>query len=85
VHDLRKAGSTVWCKKMLEKGVAATLGPVAEPYLQSFPAPEVFFGSLLDGSTLMESYMVSNPCWSWQMVLIGDPLYRPFRRYGGAR
>jgi uncharacterized protein (TIGR03790 family) len=77
-----KAGpSTVWCKKMLEKGVAATVGPVAEPYLQSFPEPEVFFGCLLDGGTLVECYTVSNPFWSWQMVLIGDPLYRPFRPF----
>ena len=76
---LKPGPSTVWCKKMLEKGVAATLGPVAEPYLQSFPEPEVFFGCLLDGNTLVECYMLSNPFWSWQMVLIGDPLYRPFR------
>ena len=78
---LKAPGSTVWCKKMLEKGVAATLGPVAEPYLQAFPAPEVFFGCLLDGGTLVECYTISNPFWSWQMVLIGDPLYRPFRPF----
>ena len=78
---LKAPGSTVWCKKMLEKGVAATLGPVAEPYLQSFPAPEVFFGCLLGGGTLVECYTVSNPFWSWQMVLIGDPLYRPLRPF----
>jgi uncharacterized protein (TIGR03790 family) len=76
---LKAPGSTVWCKKMLEKGVAATLGPVAEPYLQAFPAPEVFFGCLLDGGSIVECYTISNPFWSWQMVLIGDPLYRPFR------
>lgn len=76
---LKTPGSTVWCKAMLEKGVAATIGPVTEPYLQSFPAPEVFFGCLLDGKiTLAECYAVANPFWSWQQVLIGDPLYRPF-------
>jgi len=77
---LKNRGSTVWCKSMLEKGVAATLGPVAEPYLQSFPEPEVFFGCLLDGRfALAECYTLANPFWSWQMVLIGDPLYRPFK------
>ena len=45
---LKTPGSTVWCKAMLDKGIAATVGPVAEPYLQSFPAPGVFFGCLLD-------------------------------------
>ncbi|HQP30609.1 MAG TPA: TIGR03790 family protein [Deltaproteobacteria bacterium] len=76
---LKAASSTVWCRKMLEKGAAATLGPVAEPYLQSFPAPEVFFGCLIGGGSLIECYTISNPFWSWQMVLIGDPLYRPFK------
>lgn len=78
---LKEPGSTVWCKVMLEKGVAATVGPVAEPYLQSFPVPEIFFGCLLDGHlTLAECYGIANPFWSWQQVLIGDPLYRPFKK-----
>ncbi|MGD0486567.1 MAG: TIGR03790 family protein [Syntrophorhabdales bacterium] len=79
---LRNRTSTVWCKSMLEKGVAATVGPVAEPYLQSFPLPDVFFGCLTDGRpTLAECYAVSIPFWSWRMVLIGDPLYRPFAHH----
>lgn len=77
---LKKAGSEVWCKRILEDGAAATVGPVAEPYVQGFPLPELFFGFLLDGYyTLAESYFLSTPFLSWQMVLIGDPLYRPFR------
>ncbi|MBA4416880.1 MAG: TIGR03790 family protein [Syntrophus sp. (in: bacteria)] len=76
---LKSRTSTVWCKIMLEKGVAATLGPVAEPYLQAFPPPDIFFGCLLDGQSLIDCYTLSAPFWSWQMVLIGDPLYRPFK------
>lgn len=77
---LKKAGSQVWCKRLLEEGVAATVGPVAEPYVYGFPLPEPFFSFLLDGYyTLVESYFLSLPYLSWQMVLIGDPLYRPFR------
>ncbi|MEN6331784.1 MAG: TIGR03790 family protein [Smithella sp.] len=80
---LKAPKSTVWCKVMLEKGVAATLGPVMEPYLQSFPSPEIFFGCLLQGKiTLAECFGLANPFWSWQQVLIGDPLYRPFMRQG---
>jgi uncharacterized protein (TIGR03790 family) len=78
---LKRPGSTVWCKRMLEEGIAATVGPVNEPYVQAFPVPDLFFQFLLDGYwTLAESYALSQPFWSWQMVLIGDPLYRPFRR-----
>jgi len=78
-ETLRKEGSNVWCKRMLEEGIAATIGPVAEPYVETFPIPEVFFGLVLEGPvTLVESYFLSLPFLSWQMVLLGDPLYRPF-------
>ena len=77
---LKKAGSQVWCKKMLEKGIAATIGPVGEPYVDGFPLPEIFFSFLVDGYlTLAECYLVSLPYLSWKMVLVGDPLYRPFK------
>jgi uncharacterized protein (TIGR03790 family) len=76
---LKRADSQVWCKRMLEEGVAATVGPTSEPYVQAFPLPEVFFGLLVGGRlSLVECYALSTPFLSWQMVLIGDPLYRPF-------
>jgi uncharacterized protein (TIGR03790 family) len=77
---LKKKASRVWCKMMLEKGISATIGPVGEPYVQAFPVPEIFFGFLVDGYlSLAEVYIISLPCLSWKMVLIGDPLYRPFK------
>ncbi|RUM42824.1 MAG: TIGR03790 family protein [Desulfocapsa sp.] len=80
---LKKEGSQVWCKRLLEEGVAATIGPVGEPYVQAFPFPQIFFGLLLDGDfTLAEAYFLSLPYISWKMVLIGDPLYQPFRSRG---
>jgi uncharacterized protein (TIGR03790 family) len=76
---LKKKNSQVWCKRMIEDGICATIGPVAEPYVQAFPMPEVFFGFLTEGIlSLAECYMVSLPYLSWKMVLIGDPLYHPF-------
>jgi len=78
-QTLRSGSSRVWCKRMLEEGAAAVVGPVGEPYLQAFPVPEAFFSFLIDGYyTLVESYMLSLPWLSWKMVLVGDPLYRPF-------
>ena len=77
---LKNFNSQVWCKRMLEDGVAAVIGPTSEPYVQAFPIPEVFFGLLTDGKlSLMECYAAATPFLSWQMVLIGDPLYRPFK------
>jgi hypothetical protein len=55
---------------------------VAEPYVNAFPLPELFFGLLVEGNlTLAECYIVSLPYLSWRMVLIGDPLYRPFKSF----
>lgn len=77
---LKKEGSQVWCRRMLEEGIAATIGPVGEPYVGAFPLPEIFFSFLTQGYLgLAESYFLSLPYLSWKMVLIGDPLYRPFR------
>jgi uncharacterized protein (TIGR03790 family) len=77
---LKREGSQVWCKRMLERGITATIGPVFEPYVQAFPLPELFFPTLADGYlSLGETYLVTLPFLSWQMVLIGDPLYQPFK------
>ena len=83
--SLHDKNATYWCLKMLEKGVAATLGPVAEPYLRAFPPPDLFFRFLLEDKPLVEAYFLSKPFVSWRMVLIGDPLYRPFKKVMGEK
>ncbi|NVM20778.1 MAG: TIGR03790 family protein [Desulfobacterales bacterium] len=83
---LKRKNSRTWCKMMLEKGVAATIGPVGEPYVRAFPVPEIFFGLLIQGRlSLAECYAASNPFLSWKMVLIGDPLYCPFKNSGSKK
>ncbi|MFI5332375.1 MAG: TIGR03790 family protein [Desulfobaccales bacterium] len=78
---LKEKGSNVWCKRLLEEGVAATLGPVAEPYLMSFPLPDEFFPLLMGGqSPLLEVYFRTLPHLSWMQILIDDPLYTPFKK-----
>jgi len=66
---------------MLMNGITATLGPVAEPYLHAFPEPRAFFPKLYEGNCLVEAYYRTKPLISWQMLLIGDPLYRPFKTF----
>jgi len=79
VH-LRDADSSEWCVKMIQNGVAATLGAVSEPLLTHFPPPEEFFPLLLTGRcTVAECYWRTIPAASWQMILIADPLYNPFK------
>lgn len=76
--NLHSLDSLQWCPAMLRDGITATLGPVAEPYLHAFPRPSVFFDALLQGDCLVEAYCKTKPFNSWQLILIGDPLYRPF-------
>jgi uncharacterized protein (TIGR03790 family) len=78
--DLRDPNSSQWCPAMLRDGITATLGAVAEPYLHSFPEPRAFFQELFDSRCLVEAYYRTKPFNSWQLVLIGDPLYRPFKK-----
>lgn len=77
---LRRPDTKVWCPNLLKKGVAATVGPVAEPYTIGFPKPAEFFGFLAAGEPLVEAHAKSVLFASWMTVLIGDPLYAPFRR-----
>jgi hypothetical protein len=65
---------------MLEYGIAATLGAVDEPYLDAFPLPTEFFSLLMTGKyTLAEVFYKTKRYNSWRMILIGDPLYTPFK------
>ena len=79
---LRNPASKVWCPNLLQKGVAATLGPVAEPYTIAFPKPAEFFGFLITGKyTLVETYSRTTYLTSWMTVLVGDPLYNPYKNF----
>jgi len=78
--SLRDLNSGQWCPSLLRDGITATLGPVAEPYLHTFPEPKAFFMELYEGRCLVEAYYRSKPFNSWQLLLIGDPLYRPFQK-----
>jgi uncharacterized protein (TIGR03790 family) len=76
--DLWSPNEKGWCVNLLRRGAAVTLGPVREPYVSAFPKADVFVELLLGGATVAESYWLSLPNISWAMVILGDPLYRPF-------
>jgi len=67
-----------WCGPMVARGVTATVGNVFEPYLQLTHRPDLLFRALARGDTLADAAYYALPALSWQSVLIGDPLYRPF-------
>jgi uncharacterized protein (TIGR03790 family) len=75
--DLRNP-DTHWTGPLLSKGAAATLGNVWEPFLQLTHHFDLFQQRLLEGFTLAEAAYSALPALSWQSVVIGDPLYRPY-------
>ncbi len=79
--SLHGDGERGWCTGLLNDGVVATLGAVAEPYLHSFPQADEFFPLLFTGKlTLAEVYWKTTPFTSWMQTLIGDPLYTPYKK-----
>lgn len=69
-----------WCRNLIANGAAVTMGATGEPYLEAFVAPDEFLGLLLAGKSVGEAYYATQKRLSWRMVLLGDPLYRPFAR-----
>lgn len=78
-----RSPSTNWCGPLLARGAAATVGNVYEPYLHLTHNLDAFQKALLSGSTLVEAAYASIPCVSWQGIVLGDPLYRPFLHLNG--
>ncbi len=67
-----------WTGPLVARGVTATVGNVFEPYLEQTHRPDLFFRALARGAMLVDAAYFSLPAFSWQAILIGDPLYRPF-------
>jgi uncharacterized protein (TIGR03790 family) len=76
-HTLRSR-SEGWCGPFLARGVTATLGNVFEPYLEFLHRPDLFMEALARGDTLVSAAYYALPVLSWQSIVVGDPLYRPF-------
>ena len=69
-----------WVGPILEHGAAATMGNVWEPYLSLTIHFDVLNERLQEGYTLAEAAWSATPGLSWQNVVLGDPLYRPFKQ-----
>lgn len=81
-HSLNASGvrsrERGWAGPLLAVGAAVSWGAVAEPYLELTPNLSIAADRLLRGLSLAESLYLAIPAFSWQTVVIGDPLYRPF-------
>ena len=69
-----------WCGPLVARGAAATLGNVYEPLLLLTHRPDFFLEALERNWTLGDAAYYATPALSWQEIVVGDPLYRPFER-----
>ncbi len=69
-----------WTGPLVALGAAASVGNVAEPYLQLTHRPDLLLRGLLAGETLGDAAYGALPALGWMPVVVGDPLYRPFPR-----
>jgi uncharacterized protein (TIGR03790 family) len=67
-----------WVGPLVERGAAAVVGNVYEPYLQLTTYLNILNDRLLHGFTFAEAAYMATPALSWVNVMVGDPLYRPY-------
>jgi uncharacterized protein (TIGR03790 family) len=67
-----------WVGPLLARGVTASMGAVEEPYLGGTPDMASFTARFLfERFTFGEAAYAAQAVLSWQMTVVGDPLYRP--------
>jgi uncharacterized protein (TIGR03790 family) len=76
-HTLRSA-TEGWCGPLIARGATATVGNVFEPYLEYLHRPDLLMEALARGDDLVDAAYYALPVLSWQSIVVGDPLYRPF-------
>lgn len=81
-EQLGNAGKN-WCAPLLERGAAVTVGNVYEPYLHLTHDFGMLHQRLLAGHSWVEACWMAMPVASWQGVVLGDPLYQPFKHLAG--
>jgi uncharacterized protein (TIGR03790 family) len=70
-----------WAGPLIALGATATMGCTEEPYLQTTPEPHLFLSRfVLLGFSFGEAAYACQRALSWQNTVVGDPLYRPFRK-----
>ncbi|MEO0795342.1 MAG: TIGR03790 family protein [Verrucomicrobiota bacterium] len=68
-----------WGGTLVERGIAATVGNVYEPFLHFTHNTDLFLEGMVNGMTTCEAAYYALPALSWMPMFIGDPLYKPFK------
>lgn len=75
-----RSAHAAWVGPLLALGATATIGFTEEPYLALTPELPVFLSRLLSGFTFGEAAYAAQRALSWQVTVVGDPLYAPFAK-----
>ncbi len=67
-----------WVGPLLARGATASIGAVSEPFLQMTPQLHILADRVCRGYPFGDGAYMALPTASWQMTVVGDPLYRPF-------
>ena len=67
-----------WAGPLVARGAAFTMGAVSEPFLTYTPELNILAERLVSGYTIGDAVLLSQRTLSWQITVIGDPLYQPF-------
>jgi uncharacterized protein (TIGR03790 family) len=71
-------GGNNWAANAVAHGITITAGATAEPYLDNLPHPDQAFLYLFHGANVGDALLRSERLLKWNIINIGDPLYRPF-------
>jgi uncharacterized protein (TIGR03790 family) len=67
-----------WAANAVTHGITVTAGAATEPYLENLPRPDQAFLYLFQGANVGDALLRSERLLKWNLLNIGDPLYRPF-------
>ena len=67
-----------WAANAVAHGITVTAGAATEPYLENLPRPDQAFLYLFQGANVGDALLRSERLLKWNLLNIGDPLYRPF-------
>ena len=69
---------TNWVTNAVKRGITVTTGAVREPFLAGLVHPSGTFRDLFQGANVGDAFLRNTALLKWEILYIGDPLYRPF-------
>jgi len=67
-----------WAANAIQHGITVTAGAVDEPGLGGLVHPSGTFRDLFQGANVGDAFLRNTAFLTWEIMYIGDPLYRPF-------